>query len=283
MYKHLTQAQRYYIYVERQKGSTQKSIAEAIGVSEATVSREIRRNGGKNNSYNFLKAQQKADSRSHRSPGNRAISDTLKWRVRELLIKEQWSPKQLFLPVMRTQGNDSHIHLGVVDFVNHAILLVDASRPRLFKDVVPQMLHLPRASAWMFLQFYQHVGNLLQRCLVATLFDDDKLSLGSLRQKYGIGHGLQLIDKGHHVVLALQPCKLGSRLMRLVNVSLHGFHVAGIGKEVIARRADVVRVDTERRLCELANQPFAVFLREREALDERPKLVHCQCCHNYIL
>ena len=95
MYKHLTQAQRYYIYVERQKGSTQKSIAEAIGVSEATVSREIKRNGGKNNSYNFLKAQAKADIRSRRTPGNRAVSDTLKWRVRELLTKEQWSPKQI--------------------------------------------------------------------------------------------------------------------------------------------------------------------------------------------
>ena len=95
MYKHLTQAQRYYIYVERQKGSTQKSIAQAIGVSEATVSREIRRNGGKNGSYNFIKAQEKAEVRSHRSPGNRAISDTLKWRVRELLTKEQWSPKQI--------------------------------------------------------------------------------------------------------------------------------------------------------------------------------------------
>ena len=33
MYKYLTQAQRYYIYVERQKGSMQKFIAEAIGVS----------------------------------------------------------------------------------------------------------------------------------------------------------------------------------------------------------------------------------------------------------
>lgn len=95
MYKHLTQAQRYYIYVERQKGSTQKSIAQAIGVSEATVSREIRRNGGKSGSYNFIKAQEKAEVRSHRSPGNRTISDTLKWRVRELLTKEQWSPKQI--------------------------------------------------------------------------------------------------------------------------------------------------------------------------------------------
>ena len=64
-------------------------------MSEATVSREIKRNGGKNNSYNFLKAQEKADSRCHRTPGNRATSDTLKWRVRELLTKEQWSPKQI--------------------------------------------------------------------------------------------------------------------------------------------------------------------------------------------
>ena len=94
-YKHLTSEQRYYIYTERQKGSTQKSIAKAIGVSESTVSRELKRNGGKNGGYNFLKAQQKADERSHRCPGNRAISDTLRWRARELLVNEQWSPKQI--------------------------------------------------------------------------------------------------------------------------------------------------------------------------------------------
>ena len=95
MYKHLTEAQRYYIYVERQKGSTRKSIAKAIGVNDSTVCRELKRNGGSNGSYNFLKAQQKAESRCHRTPGNRAISDTLKWRVRELLTREQWSPKQI--------------------------------------------------------------------------------------------------------------------------------------------------------------------------------------------
>ena len=42
-----------------------------------------------------MRAQEKADERSHRTPGNRAVSDTLKWRVRELLTKEQWSPRQI--------------------------------------------------------------------------------------------------------------------------------------------------------------------------------------------
>ena len=68
-----------------------------MGVSESTVSRELKRNGGRNGSYNFLKAQEKADERSHRTPGNRAISDTLKWLVKELLIKEQWSPIYLMI------------------------------------------------------------------------------------------------------------------------------------------------------------------------------------------
>ena len=108
MYKHLTQEQRYYIYVERQKGSTQKSIAKAIGVNESTVSREIKRNGGRNNSYNFLKAQEKADGRSHRTPGNRSISDALKWRVKELLTKEQWSPKQIAGRLKLEGHNISH-------------------------------------------------------------------------------------------------------------------------------------------------------------------------------
>ena len=77
MYKQLTSEQRYYIYTERQKGSTQKSIAKAIGVSESTVSRELKRNGGKNGSYNFMKAQEKAMERRHRKPGNRAKSQEL--------------------------------------------------------------------------------------------------------------------------------------------------------------------------------------------------------------
>ena len=104
-YKHLTSQQRYYIYVERQKGSTQKSIAQSIGVSESTVCRELKRNGGKNGGYNAKMAHRRAMERSHRSPGNRAVSETTKWRVRELLTQEQWSPKQI-AGRLKMEGHD---------------------------------------------------------------------------------------------------------------------------------------------------------------------------------
>ena len=40
---------------------------------------------------------------------------------------------KLLLAVMRAQRNNSNIDLGIVDFVNHAILLVNAARPCLPK------------------------------------------------------------------------------------------------------------------------------------------------------
>ena len=94
MYNQLTLEQRYYISLELRKGSTRKSIAESIGVSDSTVSREIRRNGGKNG-YNFLKAHDKAMARRHREPGNRSKPPELIWRVKQLIMDEQWSPAQI--------------------------------------------------------------------------------------------------------------------------------------------------------------------------------------------
>lgn len=95
MYKHLTSEQRYYIYKEYTKGSTQKSIAKTIGVSESTVSRELKRNRGKSGGYNFLDAQRRAEEKSHRTPGNRAIAPHILWQVKELIIDKQWSPMQI--------------------------------------------------------------------------------------------------------------------------------------------------------------------------------------------
>ena len=56
MYKHLTREQRYAIYLRKQKKQTNKAIARLIGVSESTVSRELKRNATKNGKYVWDKA-----------------------------------------------------------------------------------------------------------------------------------------------------------------------------------------------------------------------------------
>ena len=95
MYSHLTREQRYVIYLELQRGTTQEVIAQLIDVSKSTVSREIRRNSTKNGKYVWFKAHCKADGRKKRTPGNRGLDPLLRWRVEQLIKDEQWSPRQI--------------------------------------------------------------------------------------------------------------------------------------------------------------------------------------------
>ena len=104
MYKHLTREQRYAIYLGIQKGETQKSIAQTIGVSASTLSREIKRNSTRNQIYVWTKAHDSANKRKHRSPGNRAIRPEVKWRIKQLIKDEQWSPKQISGALARNEG-----------------------------------------------------------------------------------------------------------------------------------------------------------------------------------
>jgi len=61
-YKQLNQAQRYQIEILKKAGKSQKEIAALLGVSESTISRELKRNQGKNG-YRPKQAQIKADNR----------------------------------------------------------------------------------------------------------------------------------------------------------------------------------------------------------------------------
>lgn len=104
MYKHLTREQRYAIYLGIQRGETQKAIAQAIGVSPATLSREIKRNSTRNHKYVWTKAHDCAAERKHRSPGNRSIKPEVKWRIEQLIKDYQWSPKQISGALARNEG-----------------------------------------------------------------------------------------------------------------------------------------------------------------------------------
>ena len=95
MYKQLTREQRYVIYVEKYHHATNKSIAEKIGVSESTISRELKRNAGRNGGYLWLKAHEKALSRRSHTVRNHTIDDWTRWRVKDILLSEDWSPQQI--------------------------------------------------------------------------------------------------------------------------------------------------------------------------------------------
>lgn len=95
MYKQLTSEQRYTISVLLSKGLKKKEIAEAIGVSNSTITRELQRNSSKRGVYKWEIAQKQAEKRSKRTPDNRAISKAIWSSVKHYLVDEQWSPEQI--------------------------------------------------------------------------------------------------------------------------------------------------------------------------------------------
>jgi IS30 family transposase len=61
-YKQLSQAQRYQIEILKKVGKNQKEIAALLGVSPATISRELMRNKSQKG-YRPKQAQNKTDKR----------------------------------------------------------------------------------------------------------------------------------------------------------------------------------------------------------------------------
>lgn len=100
MYKQLTSAQRYHLFVEHQnrgtrKAKTQKEIAAEIGKHPSSVSREYKRNATTRGSYNDSHAQAMAERRrKHGTPHNKTPR-LLLWRIEQWIMDEQWSPAQI--------------------------------------------------------------------------------------------------------------------------------------------------------------------------------------------
>jgi len=93
-YKQLTSEQRYVIYLGMENGDTRKTIANLIGVSPSTVSREVRRNKKKNGGCSWRLAQEMSNERKERLPGNRATPEWIKQKVFRH-VRNDWSPKQI--------------------------------------------------------------------------------------------------------------------------------------------------------------------------------------------
>ena len=63
MYKQLTSEQRSQIFAYLQDGIARKIICDRTGISQSTLSRELKRNSGKHGRYTWRLAQQKAMER----------------------------------------------------------------------------------------------------------------------------------------------------------------------------------------------------------------------------
>jgi IS30 family transposase len=101
-YKQLTEGQRYQIAALKEAGNSNKEIAVIVEVSEATISRELRRNGGKQG-YHPQQAHNTACQRK------RAATKAIKMTPEVIvLVNEQirldWSPEQVSGWLIKQQG-----------------------------------------------------------------------------------------------------------------------------------------------------------------------------------
>lgn len=95
-YTHLTEEERYHIYELYHEGFLQSEIADSLGRSPSTISREFARNRGERG-WRPKQAQSKADSRlSQRGSSNVKKVSAAAWAyAKSKLETEQWSPEQI--------------------------------------------------------------------------------------------------------------------------------------------------------------------------------------------
>lgn len=94
-YTHLTLKDRECILLGVTLHHTYQTIANQIGCSKATVSREIKRNGGRG-AYSAVKAQKNYHKRRLKSRRPRLLEDlNLRDFVFHCILQRQWSPEQI--------------------------------------------------------------------------------------------------------------------------------------------------------------------------------------------
>jgi len=92
-YKQLTYEQRCQIAVLNGTDMTQQEMADAVGTSQATISRELRRNRSQRG-YRHKRAQQLADERRHSAAKAVKMTESM-IEVVEAKLCEKWSPEQV--------------------------------------------------------------------------------------------------------------------------------------------------------------------------------------------
>lgn len=138
-YKQLSLEQRYVISALLKRNVSKKEIAAEIGVSFATIYRELKRNGNPR-SYNPDTANSRALRRKNRLRLPRTYTNELKREVHKLIEERQWSPKQIC----------GYYKANGLKMVSHETIYADvrfdkANGGMLWKNMRHQMKHYNRA------------------------------------------------------------------------------------------------------------------------------------------
>lgn len=91
-YTHLTQDERYQIYILKKAGHDCSSIARLMKRHKSTISRELRRNRGERG-YRPAQAHQQAAVRRRTDNGKRISEHT--WAFVDIKLGQLWSPEQI--------------------------------------------------------------------------------------------------------------------------------------------------------------------------------------------
>ena len=93
-YRRVTYEDCCQIYALSKGGTSQESIASVLGVSQSTVSRELRRNRGQRG-YRFKQAEAKAQARQAIRRKPRKLTASVRRKVKAKLRQMRWSPEQI--------------------------------------------------------------------------------------------------------------------------------------------------------------------------------------------
>ena len=133
---HLTKEQRYVIATLYKRGITQKEIAKEVGTSESTISRELIRNAAKRGNYNANTAHILSQERKERFGVKRKFTKVIEQRVRDYLVKEQWSPEQIV-----GYCKKQNIEMVSVERIYQFIRQDKANGGKLFKQLRHKLKH----------------------------------------------------------------------------------------------------------------------------------------------
>ena len=145
MYKQLTSEQRSQIFALLQRKCPRKEIARIVGTSQSTLSRELKRNSTQSGKYIWCKAHAKAMERRKRSVHNATLVPELVWRIKQLIIEEQWSPRQIS-GVLKKEGTSvSHQSIYNIIHADATGTLAQHTRHKLKYRRRPKHKHFPIA------------------------------------------------------------------------------------------------------------------------------------------